>query len=77
MRDNKLRDWVTIGIAALALVFSLLVEYTHTDKENAKDIAALKAQRIDDDKRLDGIQQDIRDVKGDVSKLVEWAMGKK
>ena len=70
MRDNKLRDWVTIGIAALALVFSLLVEYTHNDKDNANRISALESHRADDKGQLDHIQQQ-------VDKLVDWVIGKK
>lgn len=54
-RDVK----VALLVAVLSFASTCYSDYTRTDLSNAADIATLKAQRVDDDKRLDRIENKV------------------
>lgn len=61
MAEKSLERKVLMALltAALALATTCYSDYTHNDRADAQDIATLKAQRTDDDKRLDRIENKV------------------
>jgi len=55
-------DWAPFVIAALALAGQVYMEATHNDRDNTKAIAELRAHRMDDDKRLDRIENKVDEI---------------
>lgn len=60
---------IALILSALALLGTAMMEYTHTDKENAVRISKLEAHDEDRSQRLDRIESKL-------DKLVDWALGK-
>jgi hypothetical protein len=63
-------DWAAIIAAVLALLGSVYIEATHTDRENATKISALESHRQDDNDRLGRIETKL-------DQLVDRLLGQK